>query len=329
MKVFESARIVSSQYDPSDYHAFQVTEGAERGDRSFTQSRSELFECARCPARYIAGYQAPETDAMEYGKVSDCLVLDYGRFKSKFVTCPDTYRNDKGEDKPWTFNAKVCKEWRENQIGKTIIKSEQHRSGLIARITLLECEPVADLLKHSDKQVFILGVYRDKATGIELNVKALIDIVPHGTSKRWSEVVADFKTCRSANPERWPREVFTFGYHVQGALYLDLFNEATGEQRTSFLHVLQENYPPYHVLTPLPMLSQEFIEIGRMQYLNALQLYCQCLNTGLWPSYPSSQLVIGDFQVIEPIPWMMMAGYRHVPSEVRSAAIDTDDDIVP
>jgi hypothetical protein len=307
MKIFESAKIVGTQFDTDAYHAFQLVAGAKRGDATFTLSRSEIMEFARCPSRWLAGYESPESEAKEYGALVDCLVLDYGAFERKYAVCPSTYTNDKGEEKPWNFNATICKEWREQQVGKITVKFEERAGALIARKTLLDCLPVADLLKNSDKQVFVLGYYHDKATELTVAVKALIDIVPDSESKRWGRCLADFKTARSGSPDKHVKDVFTYNYDAQSAIYTDLFNEATGDERETFIHVLQENFPPYHVTMPLPALSVEFVQTGRMKYLNALRLYAQCLKANQWPSYPSAHLSFGDFQFIEPLPWHIEA----------------------
>lgn len=320
MKPFESAKIIGTQVEPDFYHEWQVVEGSKRGDLTFTMSRGELCEFARCPARWLAGFSAPESDAKDYGSLIDCLVLDYGRFEEKFATAPSTYVSDKGETKPWNGNATVCKDWKMSQEGKVVIKFEERTAGLVARKTLLDCEPVADLLKCSEKQVFITGVYHDKATGLEITVKGLIDIAPNAQSKRWREGLCDFKTTRSASPDKWAKDVFTYNSHIQASFYLDLFNAATGEDRQSFFHVLQESFPPYHTLTPLPMLSQEYLEIGRMQYLSALKFYCVCMKSNIWPSYQSSRIVFGGFQIIEPLPWMMMVAGTQMPVELPEDA---------
>ena len=120
----------------------------------------------------------------------------------------------------------------------------------------------------------VVGEYADKETGLTVPLKGMIDLEPRVNST-FHDSLADLKTCNSASPFPWARAVFEHGYHIQAAMYLDLYNSATGQDRTTFLHVLQESYAPWEVGKRL--LSQEFLELGRLTYLTALQRYCQCL----------------------------------------------------
>ena len=67
----------------------------------------------------------------------------------------------------------------------------------------------------------------------------------------------------------WRSKVFKFNYDAQAALYLDVWEVATGEDRQDFKHIVQESYAPYQ--TQLRLISAEFLEIGRMKYQKALR----------------------------------------------------------
>jgi hypothetical protein len=148
----------------------------------------------------------------------------------------------------------------------------------------------------------VIGEYHDEETGIMVPLKSLIDIVPSASSDN-AKALADLKTCVSASPPAWTKAVSDHDYDAQSALYLDLFNAATGQERVEFLHVLQESYAPWQ--PGKRMLSAEFIELGRVKYLDALKRYCQCLAANSWPGYETGKMVLNGWQLTEPLAYMV------------------------
>ena len=72
-------------------------------------------------------------------------------------------------------------------------------------------------------------------------------------------------------------------------MQLDLWNSATGLERKSFGHIVQENEPPFAIPDdefPILKMQKSFIEYGRKRYVAALEKLAICLATGYWPSYP-------------------------------------------
>lgn len=274
---------------------------AQRGDPRFVMSRGELMEFNRCPQRWLRGYESEESKATEWGSLIDCLALQESEFAGRFAVAPETYVNDKGEEKPWNWNANVCKEWREDQIGKEIVKSEKLTEAKNAVKMLYGNPTIAELLRCSEKQVMAIATYEDEETGISVPLKVLLDLVPKGET--YGKCLGDLKTATSAHPAVWARAVNEHNYHVQAAMYLDVYKAATGEDRTDWLHVVQESYPPWQAATWL--LSSEFVELGRMKYLNALGKYCRCLKAGQWPGYESTAITWGDWGIISPESWMV------------------------
>lgn len=303
--IFQNAKIVGSGIDPEAYHRTDI----KRGERDFPMGRSALMEFARCPSRWIRGYKSKDTDSTEWGDLMDCLALSRNRMTEKYSITPEIYpaptKTEPDLVKPWNWNATYCKEWRAKQNGATCITPAELYDASTALDVLRADDAVDALLSDSATQVLIVGEYRDGETGIRVPVKALIDLVPDREISDFRHCLADFKTSFTADGKRWARLAFDRGYHVQAAFYLDLFNAATGEERESWLNVVQENFPPYEVASPIPLLSQEFVELGRMQYQQALRDYCRCLDSGEWPSYAPTKLVIAPFQIIEPEPWMV------------------------
>lgn len=304
----------------------------KRGDLEYEMTGGALMEFDRCPHRWISGYFDDGSKATEWGALIDCLLLDNANVHRRFVEVPDTYTATVMEcpschsqtdsqacrkckryrvavpvKKPWDFGATACKEWRDEhglaRTGRQEIKGELFRSANRAANIMLADSHFADVLKASRKQVMLRGFYDDAETGLRIPVKCLIDLVPP------EKFLADLKTCTCAHPRAWAKHVYQFGYHVQAARHLDLWNAAHGDTRQSFHHYIQESFEPFE--SAKRMLSAEFINIGRQSYVRALKRYAKCLKTGEWPGYDQTDnpndLVIDGHLVTNPEPWMVAA----------------------
>lgn len=325
MNPFTNCRIVGAGISPEAYHRSEE----KRGSRDFPVSKSMLSEFTSCPARWIHGFTRSESKALTNGSLVDCLLLTPEKFDQKYIECPAKYPAAKtGEIKPWSWAANYCKEWRETNKDREPIKSKPLEEARAAVSTVRADSDLAEMLDAAQKQVMVIGEYNDAVTGLLIPVKALLDIVPLATG-RFGKFLIDFKTCRSAAMRTWTRDCFDFGYAIQAAFHSDLYCAATGEDRPTFTHIVQESVAPYHVEKRI--LSLEFVELGRGQYMSALALYCRCLATRTWPGY-HADTVIDGFQLVQPEAWMMMAGDNR-PFEVTERdepkPIPIDDDLIP
>lgn len=299
---FTNSRVVAVQFDPEAYHKNEVP----RGHSKFVMSRSELMEFATCPARWMSGYKDDDTKSTEWGTIMDVMFLDANRVSERLAVAPETYPDSKtGLPKPWNWNATYCDEWRNKRAGKVVVKHERHKDAEAALKALLADPDIAKIAYESAKQVYVVADYKDRATGITVQVKSLIDIVPFKDCTRFGKCLGDFKTCSDAEPRKYVRSINDYYYNVQAALNLDIYCAATGEDRCSFFNILQENFSPWQV--GKRFISPTFIDLGRAKYTHALHLYCRCLSDGYWPGYEYDQLrpVIDGFQIAEPEVYML------------------------
>lgn len=298
-QVIVSAKIIG---DRISYEAYS-RQTVQRGDPQFIMSRGELVSCAFNPKRWRDGYQEDkgDTDATRWGSLIECMAGLSGNFDDFYAVAPAEYKDDKGNVKPWNWNANVCKEWREEQGEREVIKSDLREKAELAVEALEADDDVAALFEHSRKQVMVTGFWKDKATTLEIPIRCLIDLVPDWSHPVFGKALGDFKTARNGCPDSWGKVVDDCGYDVQAALSLDLYTKATGEDRFEWLHPVQENVHPYHVVKPIPALTLEFIAFGRAKYQIALREYAACIAAGRWPSYSTgNRVVIGPTQLIGP-----------------------------
>ncbi len=312
--MFQNAKIQSSDCTPDNYR--QYGNRWKRGEKLFVMSRSELMAFSECPHKWLSGVEGDDTKSTEWGSLIDCLVLTPNQFESRYAVAPEAYPWTKAptkadprpqpELKPWNWNADYCKDWRAAQGGKIVIKPDLLATARDAVYTLTENENVAELLIRCRKSVFVTADYHDKATGLVIPVKILLDLVPDEIHPRFGKSLADLKTAVSAKPSDFERAIFDHNYDAQAALYTDIYVAATGEDRCEWLFALQENQEPFEVADPMPALSSEFLDLGRMKYKHALEFYARCLAENHFPSYSAgSRLTVDGRYFSEPSPWMI------------------------
>lgn len=295
-----NCKIVRVNADARDYHA----EPIPRGHKDFVMSKSQLLDFMECPSRWKEGYESEATIATKRGEVWDCMVLQPEQFEQRFAVKPITYpapsthaavkkgRIEVGSPLPWNRNADFCDEWEleQEKNGRIVISTALAENVRRAREIVMDDALCAPLFEGADFQVEVRGIYTSQQAGLHVPLKGLIDIVPRGLINIVQDFtghpgcLVDFKTAADASPRRWFRSAFGFGYHVQAALYLDLFNATNPDvKRDQFLHIVQETTDPFQV--GRRAVSADVLDLGRSFYVAALERYCECLKTGIWPSY--------------------------------------------
>lgn len=308
------AKILGKNVPYSKYS--QQPNDVRRGDRMFVMSRGELLLFNHCPQRWRNGFKKPETDATEWGSIMDTLVTQPEAFTQRYVICPPTYEKQEGNKKegyemvkkPWNRNATYCKEWEEAQVenGLIPIKREDADAAKFA-LDCLKMDPIIkEWLEACDCQVHGQAKWTDQETGIEVWIRCLLDFAPR-TGTKFEKCLGDFKTAASCAFKSMIYSVRDFGYDVQAAMTLDIWNAATGEARDDWRIVAQESVPPYQ--TARRFISAEFIQRGRDVYEAALKRYARCLATDTWPGFDDEKVAgvqnINGWSSIDPLPNMM------------------------
>jgi hypothetical protein len=306
--MIKNAKIVSTDTDPVVYHK---TTGGGRGDPDHIMSSSQLRAFSESPSKWLAGANLPDdedTESTFWGSLMDCLVTQPEAFEKRYAVTPETYPDAKtGEPKAWNWNANVCKEWRDKQGDKEVIKPDKEEQANEALTRLRNDTRLAEFIDASKTQVFVMGEWHDES-GVVIPIKGLIDFVPAVTHPLFGKCLGDLKTGRCGAPGAWKKVCFSRGYHIQAALYLDLYCAATGEDRCDFRHVVQESMPPYE--PGRRYMSAEMLTLGRSSpneggYADILRRYCACVAANQWPGWDDGPSLIEGWSAVEPELWMI------------------------
>ncbi len=97
-------------------------------------------------------------------------------------------------------------------------------------------------------------------------------------------LIDDYKTAVSANPEAFTRNLFSYGYEIQAAVYKMAVKATTGKD-AQFRMIVQEKEPPYAL--SVISLGPDVLMLAEKKIIYAEDIWRECLKTNRWPAYPS------------------------------------------
>jgi hypothetical protein len=170
-------------------------------------------------------------------------------------------------------------------------------AGRWADVQALVAAARVQLAQHTDggAEMFLDGQPEQTLVWLEGDVwcRARVDWLRPGA-------IDDFKTAESAEPDRWARQMFAYGFDLQAAWYLRGLKALTGIDGV-FRFAVIEREPP-HVLSVVG-LSPSSMTIGEKKVLYALDVWQRCLKAGQWPGYPTRTCWI-DLPAWEEARWL-------------------------
>lgn len=226
-----------------------------------------LKKVAISPAHYKHG-ESKQTPAMFTGSATHAAILEPDLFARQYVTLPQ------GKDRRSSEYKALCAEYGTDNV---LTSSDAYQ---IAKMQeAVWSNPVAHKWLYTEKGRNELSVYaKDPATGVL--VRCRFDrLLDRGFSP-------DLKTTVDASPAGFSRIIAKYGYAFQAAFYLDVYHWATGDILDGFGFIAVEKSAPYNVMCY--RLDDESIEVGRTQYRAALNVYANCLESGVWDGYDGS-----------------------------------------
>jgi hypothetical protein len=177
----------------------------------------------------------------------------------------------------WRTNAAKEKREKAWALGKApLLKSQIELAQRMAG-NVFEHRVAAKLLEAGAAE--LSGYWHDHATGVRLRFRP--DWLPDVGAGR--PIIVDYKTAASANPRRFIKSAADYGYHQQGAWYIDGLAEVSGAADAAFIFIVQQKDPPF--LVSVCQLDAEAIELGRRQNRAAIELYAACRDANRWPGY--------------------------------------------
>lgn len=246
----------------ADYHAI---------GHEVALSKSLLWDFYPSPWAWARREPKKATEAMVWGSLVDCLLLQPDQFNACFAVSPFD-----------SFQTKEARIWRDAQSLPIITRDTLQEAWRAVKV-LEENGRVNAIISQSKPQVSVFANVQFPDIGTPYGAKCRIDLLPFSEGEK---IIWDLKTVASLSRLEWT--ILDRGYHVQAAWYLDLYNLASGDDRDSFGFIFQESKPPYEIA--LVELDSDAIAAGREWYVKAVQRWHECQTTGIYPS-PTAETV--------------------------------------
>jgi len=208
----------------------------------------------------------PPSKAFREGQIFHALVLEPMEFDSRYAIAPAVDRRTTAGKQAW-------KEFEAAAGGKQVVAEEEYQSCLKMAEAVREHRAAWNLLRFGKPEICI--IWQDPLTG--LMCKARLDYV-HLENR----VIVDLKSTRDASPDAFSKAIWNYGYHQQAAFYLDGLGTLLGDM-AEFVFVAVEKEEPFAVACYRA--ASDILTMGVGAYRRSLQIYKECVVSGVWPAY--------------------------------------------
>lgn len=231
--------------------------------------------------------------AMILGTLAHHAVLEPDKPLPKLVVPPATYpapaesslvKTKKvavGDAVDWSWSATYCKAWKRTMedAGRMVVSQATYDSTFGAALSVARHPISGPLLAEGDSEVSL--VTWDQTN--DIGVRCRLDYVSLGRA------LLDCKFTHDVTPRAFGKHAYEMGYHIQAALYLDVWNSLCGfdDPKDEFKFIACEQTEPWAV--NVFTCSPEFIELGRRDAAEILATFARCLREDRWPAYPEQE----------------------------------------
>lgn len=176
-------------------------------------SFSSLNNFAESPRDFIRYKlkQIEQTDAMIYGSMVHCLVLEPNDFYNRYFVLDDTQKKKEiGGAKPGAT--------KEYQLWLTEMSGNAGDRILVKAADFTSAEATAADVNNNSASSRILKLCNTREEHIQWEFNNYIFQGFKDMSGK--SAIADLKTCTDANPRKFERQIISDRYYLQGAMYL-------------------------------------------------------------------------------------------------------------
>jgi len=233
-------------------------------------SASGAKKILRSPAHYrlMRTKPAEPTEAMQFGTVVHCGVLEPDRLSSTVCIAPEINRRTNAGKAEY---AAFCAE----NAGRIVMTREDYDRAMRCVDAVRAHPAAAKLLVGAEVEGSLF--WRDARYDVPCKVR--YDLRNHGG-------LADLKTTDDASPETFARTIANYLYHVQAAHYVGGAEHVLNESPRFFAFIAVEKEEPHAVACYV--LPGNAILAGAHLMNKALERYQAALAAGEWKGYPDT-----------------------------------------
>ena len=240
-----------------------------------------MKELLRSPKHYFGKYLDPtrpepeEEPGQLLGSLFHTALFEPAEFHLRYAAAPVGVRRN---SKKWDdFEASLRK-------GQRGVAAKEHTTALNMARSMRSVGDARELLSRGQPEVSAYAEYEVTDDDGEIT-KVLVRVRPdwvHDVDAD-SVILFDGKSCGDASIGEFSRQIAKKLYHMQAALYMDVYAKASGKVVREFVFGQCEAKWP-HVANTCALYPDD-IEKGRALYRQAIQTYARCIKSGNWPGY--------------------------------------------
>ena len=223
-------------------------------------------------AKQAMDHPSEPTPALRLGSAVHMAFLQPELFSSSYVSAPSVDRRTKEGKAAW-------ESFIQENVGRTVLTAGEMAQCLAVRESVA-AHPTARKLLEGDAE--LSAIWQDSDTGVWC--KGRFDKVSRGIG-----AITDLKTTRDASPRSFTRSIWSYGYYIQAAHYLQ-GARALGIPAEFFTIIAVEKEPPYCVA--VYHIRGEAVEAGLRELKPLLEIYAHCEESGVWPGFPPEAVEI-------------------------------------
>lgn len=195
------------------------------------------------------------------------MILEPQLFNSNYlVALKFDKRTKEGKESFAKFN--------EMAQGKTILFEDEYAMVLEMAVNVKNNHTFMELLNDSYYEVSCYTI--DANTGLSIRLRP--DILPKSKS-----TIVDIKSCIESSPKKFKSDVYSYGYSISAAFYLDFL------KRENYVFAAIEKQAPFQ--SSLYVLNDDMVEYGRQQYRMALDLIKWSIDNNYWCDYVEFEIL--------------------------------------
>lgn len=241
-------------------------------------SASRLNKLKQSPAhcRYaMDNPDAGDKPALMLGRAIHSCVLTPELFASSYIVKPKFGRSK--------FDQELKEAWEARHAHLIAVDQSDMELCHTLKARLEEHKLSGPIFRAKDR-VEISAIWIDSITSLACKLRS------DALSEKLSLVI-DLKTVADASPRLMAQSIFKWGWHRQGAFYLDGWR-AHGFEFRHYCIIAVEKTPPYCIA--VYRLTEDAIALGRRENSVLLKRYKECVISGSWPGYPE---IIQDISI--------------------------------
>lgn len=209
----------------------------------------------------------PSTEALDFGKLTHCLILNPETFDAEFIVSPKINRRTKaGKQEYQDFLATVGK--------RTAIEKSDLDLATAMRDAMFRNSAVRQLIGNGMSESPVTWKRDDG----DLMCKVRLDYARNG-------LTIEYKTTENAHPEAFAKSLATYGYHRQKAWQRDGYKEINGEYPRGSIIIAQDKV--VHDAIAIYALDDRALASGKEETDTAYRDICKRMTTGNWEAYPA------------------------------------------